>query len=394
METVAIYYEGTTVYWSGIIMAAGILAGFLVSLSLYVPRNKYGYGFCIYFPIAMYSALIFSRMFHWYCYKEQYESMSIALKDYTKGGFLMPGVLLGLWITALLLAPLTKKCSRFDILDPLAPGLALIIAIIKYCDRYSDLCRGKLIISNEKYCRLPYAVLTSEGNYRFATFFVTFMLMLCVFVILLFFYYLDSRLEKRKYFDNKGHVFRIFLVLYGAVEIVMDSTRYDAAHFYFPGEALAVLNKGTGFMGFSQLIGALCCLGIFIYYLIISAKISKWNRKHTISLIVFVLGLAMGATSEYLVQRYFGYYKYWYLIQSVGVIMIVVSIFMLYFSGTNGFKIINTKENIKKETEKNIKETEKKINFQEENDDKNINTVSDETLNIIDLDETQNIYKL
>lgn len=400
METVAIFYEGTIVYWSGIIISVGILSGFLLSLSLYVPRNKYGYGFCIYFPISLFISVIFSRMLHWYCYKEQYEGLSMALKDYSKGGYLLPGVLFGVWVTALLLAPLTRKCSRFDILDPLAPGLALIIAIIKYCDIYSDLCRGKIIVGDERYHHLPFSVITPEGDYRFASFYVTFILMVIVFIVLLVFYYLDARLYKQKLFDTKGHIFRMFLVLYGVVEIVMDSTRYDAAHFYFPGEALAVLNKGTGFMGLSQLVGALCCLGVFIYYMIISVKTNKWNKKNIISLVLFVIGLGIGGTAEYLVQRYFGNYKIWYLIQVLGVTMIAISVFVLYFTGVKGFKKQNEKaeetnkaEDIdeycdKIDINKNVENTDIK------NDSVSENEVTDDTLTIIDLDETQNIYRL
>lgn len=341
MEPIAIYYQGTIVYWSSIIIGAAIIAGYFIGLAFYLPKNKYSFGYSLFYGIAIVLALVSSRWLHWYCYQEQYESLELAMTDFTRGGFLMPAVLVSVWLAALIASPTAKGHSRFQILDAAMPALAFITGVIKFADIYSDLCRGKLVITNPDLQRLPFAIITPEGDYRLATFFLTAIAMAVVTVLIIIFFYVDARHEKKPPLKEAGHTFRIYLVLYGMVEIVMDSTRYDAAHFSFPGEALAGLNKGMGFMGFSQLIGAICCLYVFIYYLVMTIKANKWKKLHILPIVLFVLGLAGGGTAEYLVQRYFDGYVYWYAIQITGVLLMGASVLILYIMGLKNKTIDN-----------------------------------------------------
>ena len=333
MDNIAVFYNEIIIYWPTILIFCGTLAGFIFSLSLYLTKNKYCYGFCIYMPVAVLLSVVFSRLLHWYCYREQYEGLGAAMKDYSSGGYLIQGVIFAVWLSAFLLAPLAEDGSSKSILDPMSVGLAFIIGVIKYSDIYSDLNRGKIFVGIEGLQHLPFAIATEDGDYRLATFCLSAIAMLFVFAVLIWFFFFDMKLCEKAGIARGGNVFRMFLVLYGAVEIVLDSMRYDQAHFYFPGEALAVLNKGTGFMGLGQLVGALFCLGIFIYYFIVSVKKNTFDKKNVVLLVIFVLGLALGGTMEYLVQRYFGKYKLWYVCQMTGVLAMVVSIFILYLYG-------------------------------------------------------------
>lgn len=334
MEAIAIYYENTIIYWNSIIIVAGIIVGFFIGLAFYAKNNK------LYFPCFVYLALttifsvFLSKIMHWYCHIEQYTSFKNALNNLSGPGYLLPGVLISIWITAFLLSPILNNKSRFSILDPFAPAFAFIFAIIKFSDIFSDTCLGKVVVTNPNFKRLPFAkaVIDSSGNieYRFATFFVTFLLLLIVTVILVKFYSYNYNNNFKENVSRLGHPFRMFLVLYGGVEVVMDSTRYDASHLYFPGEALASLNKGAGFMGLSQFFGAIFLIYAFIYYLVASIKANGKTKKHILPWIFFVFGLIFGAGAEYLVQRFSGMYLTWYTLQSVGVIMMITSIFILY----------------------------------------------------------------
>ena len=336
MSPIAIFYEGTIIYWSSIVIAAGILAGFALSLSLFVAKNKYAYTFCLFFPVALVLSIYLSRIIHWYCNTEQYDGFDSAVTNLQKGSFLVPGILISVWLVAMIMHILFLVKSRYTILDPLAPGLAFIIAVIRFSSIFSDACRGKATISNKAFQHLPFAIKmldpSGEIQYRFATFFVSFLLMLGVTALLIWFYMHYSRKKKKAPLKSYGHTFRAFLVLYGAVEIVMDSTRYDASHLYFPGEALASLNKGAGFMGLSQMIGALSCLYVFIYYLVMTIKANGRSKKIILPVIMFVLGLGIGGTAEYLVQRFTSMALPCYLMQTFGVILIIISIFILFRS--------------------------------------------------------------
>lgn len=334
METIAIYHENTIIYWNSIIIVAGIIAGFTLGLALYKGTTKYSFQCYMYLAIATISSLYFSKIMHWYCHIEQYESFNDAITNLSGPGYLIPGMLIALWLSALFLCPILKNRSRYTILDPFAPAFAFIIAIIKFSDIFSDTCLGKVCTQNPFFQRLPFskAVTDSSGNteYRFATFFITFLLMLVVTVILIVIYTKSISCTYKTPVKKTGHTFRFFLVLYGGIEVVMDSTRYDASHLYFPGEKLAGLNKGAGFMGLSQFFGAIFLIYCFIYYFVYSVKANGKTKKHILPWILFITGLALGAGCEYLVQRFTSQYLIWYMLQSLGVIVMIVSIFLLY----------------------------------------------------------------
>lgn len=334
MNSIAIYYENTIIYWNSIIIVAGIIAGFFISLAFYKGSNRLCFPLFIYFPLACICSIYLSKILHWYCHIEQYESFSSAINNLTSPGYLLPGVVIATWLCAILLTPILRNHSRFSILDPIAPGLAFIIAIIKFSDIFSETCLGKVVITNPLFHGLPFskAILDDSGNieYRFATFFITFILMVVITVMLVCFYLSSSKNEYNENVKKQGHVFRAFIVLYSSVEIVMDSTRYDASHLYFPGESLESLNKGAGFMGISQFLGAVLMLYCFIYYLIISSKAIGKSKKHILPWILFIIGLGVAGYSEYLVQRHSSMYITWYATQSLGVISMIISIYILY----------------------------------------------------------------
>lgn len=334
MEAIAIYYESTIIYWNSIVIVCGIIAGFFIGFALYSKKSQYNFPCFIYLTVATIMSVFFAKIMHWYTHIEQYDSFKSAVSNLSGPGYLIPGVLIALWLSAVLLSPILKHKSRFTILDPFAPAFAFIIAIIKFSDIFSDTCLGKVIITNPMLCRLPFAkaVVDSAGNeeYRFATFFITFLLMLIVTVMLVTFFINNSAANFKEGISRRGHVFKMFLVLYGGVEVVMDSTRYDASHLYFPGEALASLNKGAGFMGLSQFFGAVFLIFIFGYYIYLSIKANGKIKLHILNWLLFIFGLIFAAGSEYLVQRFSGMYIACYALQSVGVIMMVMNIFILY----------------------------------------------------------------
>lgn len=339
----------------------------------------------VYLPLATVGSVYLARVFHWYCNQEQYKSFSAAMANMEKGSFLIPGILFACWLLALLMQLVHLVKSRFDILDPLAPGLALSLALIKFSDIFTDACRGKQSVETPFLQKLPFSVLTidSAGNmqYRMATFFLTFLLLLLIVVLLLAFYVFDRsetatgeaimqemqgtqemhpvKAAKRKTQADagkaaticSGNTWRMFLVWYGAIEIAMDSTRYDASHLYFPGEALASLNKAAGFMGLSQLLGAIFCIYGIIYYTVQMRK-SKTNtdgaanktdaelqKEKTVRLwliviwAVFVISLGVAGVSEYLVQRHSSQFLLYFSIQFAASLLLGGCVFGMYRLG-------------------------------------------------------------
>lgn len=334
MEPIAVYYGNIIIYWRSILVVLGVLTGTMITLALYYGRKRPKYIMALYFPFALLLALIFGRVFHWYCYMEQYESFGAAMTSFARGDFLLPGVLLAVWLVAFALAPFTPGKTRYELLDAITPGLAFVLALIRLSDAYTDACRGKMLVTGEKLQCLPFAtaMVDPAGNveYRFAAFMFSFMILLGITLFLVVFYVKDAGREKKAPLKSDGHTFRWFLVLYGGMEIVIDSIRYDAAHLYFPGKALAFLNKGAGFMGVSQFLGAVFCVYVMIYYVLMSTKANQTFKKNIIPLLLFVAGVFGGGVSEYLVQRYSGMYILWYGTQILGVVVMIASIAWVY----------------------------------------------------------------
>lgn len=209
-----------------------------------------------------------------------------------------------------------------------------------------------MIITEPSLQHLPISapIIGSDGNaeYRFASFFVSFILFLASTVILIVYYLRKNDalfaqgVDKNKadtlplgILKSDGHTFRLFLMLFSAEEVIIDSTRYDASHLFFTGEQFAGLNKGASFMGLSQFISALILLYLFIYYLVTSVKNTKsigLTKKYlflTVSL--FVIGLAVAGGCEYLVQRFTGMFMYIYPGQAAGLCCMMASIIIMYF---------------------------------------------------------------
>lgn len=350
MNQIAVFYGSTTIYFNSILIALALVAAFIFSLAIYLPRNRYAVAMWLFFPMATGLSVILSRIIHWYCNIEQYADFRSALTDYTSGDYCITGVIIAVWFVALLLWCLHITRSRFDLLDAAAPGLAFVLAVVRFTHIFSDKCYGKTLIEAPSLQRLPLAapIVLSDGTieYRFASFFISAIVLFAISIFLTIFYinkrdrFFAERASKpydsitRRAAKSDGHVFRMFLLLFSAEEVVIDSTRYDATHLFFRGEQFAGINKATSFMGLSQFVSALILLYLFIYYLVVSInrckKTGRSKKYLFISVPLFVLGLAAAGVCEYLVQRFTGMYMYIYPGQVAGLAGIIASVTIMY----------------------------------------------------------------
>lgn len=336
MSPIAIYYDNTIICWSSIVIVAGIIIGFLISNSLYSARNKYGFAAWMYLPLATALSLFLSRAIHWYCHMEQYTSFKSAITSFNQGDYCITGVLIATWFVAFIMSLAKLIPNRFNILDSFAPGLAFTIGIIRLSALYNTGCRGKILIENPIYQRLPLAsgILEADGTtrYRLATFFISFILLMIITITLLVYAQLSAHNKYKAPMRQDGHIYGLFLLLFSAEEIIIDSTRYDASHLFFSGEKLANLNKGASFMGLSQFAGAMVVIYLFVYYLSLSVKAGNNKIKHISLTITFLAGFILAGTAEYLVQRYGSMYIAFYSMQSLGVLLVVIATFLTYRS--------------------------------------------------------------
>ena len=324
MNPIAIYTGDLVLYWSALTIACGVAAGFAMSQALYTSYAGSGRALWVFLPFAVVFSVLFCRLIHWYCHAEQYAGIIGALTDYSSGGYVLPGALLGCFLAAKLVEALgfTDKAAR--LLDAVAPGGALTIAFIRLSALFNSSCRGKIAVKNPILQHLPMASpVYSSGpdDYRFATFFVQFLLMLIVFIILFNFYCSRRNRPMKGEASRDGHVAHMFLLSYGAVEIIMDSTRYDSSFLHF-----------NGFVSVVQIISALLVLYVLIRYSVLSIRVNGVKFYHFLMWLLFLAALGGGGACEYLVQRHGDWYLKCYAGMAFCILVLCIICWKMYTS--------------------------------------------------------------
>ncbi len=324
MSEIAIFSGSTIIYWSAIIIALGVASGFCLSYALYTAHNGKAAAMWVFFPIAVFLSVLFCRFIHWYCHAEQYAGFFSAITDYSNGGYCLPGMFLGILIAGLIVKALHLCDSSAALFDAIAPGAALSIALIRLSAFFNASTRSTIIITNPKFQHLPLgvAVPTSTGliEYRFATFFIQFILMMILAVVLVFFYCRRHDIPMKRGLQN-GQTCFVFMIFFSATEVVLDSTRYDSSFL-----------RLNGFVSLVQIIGALTLLGILIYFSINSVKANGFKFYHPILWVVFLVGVGLTGYFEYLVQRHGSWYLKCYTVMSIGCALMAAADYFSYLS--------------------------------------------------------------
>ncbi|MDO4982418.1 MAG: hypothetical protein Q4E35_02555 [Eubacteriales bacterium] len=321
MNPIFISAGTTVIYYSGVIIALAVAACFAISISLYTSYAGNGRAMWLLLPIAVVLSLFFCRLIHWYCHAEQYKSIFGALLNYSGGGYVLPGAVFGTWLAAVIVEKLGFTDNAPRLLDAVAPGGALCVALIRLSALFNGSCRSKIAVENPLLQRLPFASQGSDGSYRFATFFVQFIIMLAVFLALYRFCCRSRSQPMKGDIGEDGHVARMFLLLHSAVELIMDSLRNDSSYMHF-----------NGFVSIVQMIAALSILGLVIYYSVWSIRINGRRPLHFICWIVWFASLAGVGLSEYFVQRHGDWYIRCYAIMAVSLVVMCYTVIRLYRS--------------------------------------------------------------
>lgn len=331
MNIIAVSKGDLLIYWNSIVIALGALSGLALSLALCHDRKCSKAAVLAFFPFAFVFSMFIARLMNWYFFAEQYPSLKAAMTDFTVGGFCVAGILFGTLIAGGIVSAMHLAGFK-NLMDTVSAGIALTIAFIRLSAVFGSTCHSKIIITAPIFQRLPFAVgsVDAAGNmvYRFATFFVAFLLFTLVAIVSLVFFanHRDDKLVKGA--GNSGNAANITLIMCCAVEMVMDSTRSDSTALHFM--LLSSLNKYVNFVSVSMIIGAICILVVFIHYLRYSHR--AYGRKaHVLPLVLgFVLGVAGVGGTEYCGQRFTGLHTLWHSGQAVFAVLMVLMVYRAY----------------------------------------------------------------
>ena len=312
MREVAFCFGRVTLYWDTLLIALACAAGFLALWGAYGANGGKKRAFWTLVPLGLVLSLAVARTIFWYCHSEQFSSLAAALVPGSSGGFCLSGVVIGFVLAALLLRLAGLEKDTALLLDCASPALALCLALVRLSSLFSGGCRGKVPITDPRFCRLPFAAAApGGGEYRFASFFVGALLFLVLFAVL-------TLLFVRRW-GRRGDVFLAFLVLYSAVELVIDSTRNDASYFTF-----------NAFISVAQILGAAAMLGVLVVFSRRSIRSGGPKLHRVLCWVAWFLGAAIAGVSEYLVQRHGNWQLGCYTLMTIGALILVFATFAVY----------------------------------------------------------------
>lgn len=322
MNPIAMILGSHVIYWNAIVIALGVAACFCLTMAFFTAHGGQAAAVWLLLPLAILLSLPLARFINWYCHSEKYLSFWKAMTDYSRGDYCLAGVILGTALAGLIVRALGFTQNLRRLYDCLAPGAALGIAMIRLSELFTNADRGKAVITDPAFQRLPFSTeITSSGEWRIATFFFQFLMMLVIFALLLRFFVKRRRWPMKAGQPRDGHVALMFLTWLSALDLMADSSRYDASFL-----------RLNGFVSMVQIVSAVMLLAVLVIYSRRSIKANGMHGKLIVLWVVFFV--AVGATGflEWLVQRHGNWYLFCYAMMSLSCLALALVDYFAYLS--------------------------------------------------------------
>ena len=290
MDKIAFYSGSTAIYWNSVILTLAAATAICFFLAFYLGKSGNGAaGFAV-VPVSMVLSLVFARFFHWYCQSDSYTGFTAAMTNYAEGGYALMGVFLGCVLAAALTRVICLHRNLPEMLDAMSMAVCAGMAVGRLSALFNTSDRGQ-ILTNFHSLPIAYPVnnaVSGALEYRLATFALQSMVALALFIGLAVFYNKGQKRGKLR----DGDTCLLFLLLYGASQVVLDSTRYDSLFF-----------RSNGFVSVVQVLGA---VALVLAVILFSRRMVKARGFRAWQILLWLLiGIAIGGAGymEYYVQR-------------------------------------------------------------------------------------------
>lgn len=324
MEKIAFIIGESFLYWSPIIIAMAAVAAMLMYAAVYLKRDGNVFALSCSILLSILFSIPLARLVHWYCRTNTYTSFASAMTDYTQGGFALMGAFGGCLLAALLLRLLMVSDSLPRMLDGMVIGGGVGIAVGRLASLFNASDRGMVLPDS---VGLPFAFPVTNAvsgglENRLATFIIQSILTgAIVLLLMIFIAWCASR--KKKIPD--GDVCLIFLLCYGAIQIICDSTRYDSLFF-----------RSNGFVSIVQILGLVALvipIAVFSIRMVLRKGVQWWEFLLWIATLG-MMGLA--GYMEYYVQRHGSEAAFAYSVMGVCLVGIVLLALVMRGLGLHG----------------------------------------------------------
>ncbi len=316
MDKLAFISGETFLYWNSMVYTLAAATAIAFFLAFYIGKCGNAVAGFAAVPLSIAISLVVARFFHWYCRADSYDSFQAAMTDYTSGGYALMGVFLGCFLAAWLLRLIRLQRSLPEMLDCMAIAGCAGIAVGRLASLFNSSDRGQVLVNFKS---LPIAwpvtnAVSGAVEYRLATFMLQSLVALALFVGLSLFYIRGNQRCKLK----NGDTCLVFLLIYGASQVVLDSTRYDSLFF-----------RSNGFVSVVQVLSA---LGLGLAIFVFSKRMVKAYGFKFWQLLLWIpiaAGIGCSGFMEYYVQRRGNEAVFAYSVMSgclVGVILLTILI--------------------------------------------------------------------
>ena len=318
MDKIAFINGGTFIYWSSIILALAAVTAVAIYISVFLARGGKVAGLALSIPVAMALSLVLGRLMHWYSRTDAYGSFAAAMVPFSVGSYALMGAFIGCILTACVLRLVRLTDNLPKMLDAMAMGGGAGIVVGRLACLFNASDRGMVLPESVGF-PFAYPVVNSVSGLvenRLATFMIQAMgtaLILALLVVLL----LIFRIRKKHMAD--GNLFLLFLLFYGPLQIVCDSTRYDSLFL-----------RSNGFISIVQILG-LAALLLPLIVFSVRMVLARGFRFWYIGLWVAMAGMMGGAGyMEYHVQRHGDQARFAYSVMSGCLVGVIVIVFVTY----------------------------------------------------------------
>lgn len=318
MDKIAFYSGSTAIYWNSVILTLAAATAICFFLAFYLGKSGNGAaGFAV-VPVSIVLSLVFARFFHWYCQSDSYSGFSDAMTNYAEGGYALMGVFLGCALAAVLTRILCLHRNLPEMLDAMSMAACAGMVVGRLSALFNASDRGQVLVN---FRSLPIAspvnnAVSGAVEYRLATFALQSMVALALFIGLAVFYNKGQKRGKLR----DGDTCLLFLLFYGASQVVLDSTRYDSLFF-----------RSNGFVSVVQVLGA---VALVLAVILFSRRMVKARGFRAWQIFLWLLiGIAIGGAGymEYYVQRRGNEALFAYSVMSVCLLFVILLTLLIRF---------------------------------------------------------------
>lgn len=290
MERIAYISGETVIYWNSIVLTLAAMVAICFFLAFYLGKTgNAAAGFAV-VPVSLTLSLVFARFVHWYCRTDSYASFQAAMTDYTSGGYALLGVFAGCLVAAGIVRILFLNRNLPQMLDCMCLAGCAGISAGRLASFFNSSDRGQIVESIQS---LPWVypvtnAVSGATEYRLATFVIQAMVAAVLFLCLTAFDFASHRRGRGK----DGDTCLMFLLCYGASQVVLDSTRYDSLFF-----------RSNGFVSIVQVLGAVVMVFAVVMFSVRLVKYRGFRLWYVPIWLAIAAAIGGAGYMEYYVQR-------------------------------------------------------------------------------------------